>query len=312
MNQGYTVYVHEFPDGKTYVGLTKQSLEDRWQRGQGYKDQPVYKAILETGWDNINHHVVYTGLSREEARKREIELISKLDSVENGYNISPGGGCGGSSWITYEYNGTIYSPDELAKLSGIDGLSAHDITNRINYHHHTVEEAISTPRIDKNQKVEYNGELFTYRELADISTVNGLLPGDIRNRIKKGWDVERAITQPKNKKVQPSGVGKREYSYDGEMLNSFELWEKRKCIELTQFQIVDRIKHHGWNIEDAISKPPKKYGRLYEYEGNLYSTSELAKIFPENKLENHDITDRLRNGWSVKDAVEKPKRFSKK
>ena len=33
---------------------------------------------------------------------------------------------------------------------------------------------------------------------------------------------------------------------------------------------------------------------------------------PENKLENHDITDRLRAGWTVEEAVERPKVVKKK
>ena len=29
----YKVYVHEFPDGKVYVGLTCQDVERRWNNG---------------------------------------------------------------------------------------------------------------------------------------------------------------------------------------------------------------------------------------------------------------------------------------
>lgn len=34
----YTVYIHLFPSGKRYVGITGQSLKERWRvNGNGYK-----------------------------------------------------------------------------------------------------------------------------------------------------------------------------------------------------------------------------------------------------------------------------------
>lgn len=309
--RNYSVYIHEFPDGKYYVGLTKQSLEARWQNGDGYKSQPVYDAILNFGWNSINHYSI-DDLTREEAQELEKELIKKYNSVDNGYNISEGGGCGGSPWIEYKYNGKIYNPEELARLSPISEMTGHDITNRVNYHGWSIEDALNTPLIHKNQTVNYNGIEYTYKELADMSSVDDLLPSDINFRLKRGWDIERALTQPKNVKLQPFGIGEKIYEYDGEMLNSYELWQRRKCKELKQSVIVGRINQHGWSVEDAITIPPKKYGLLYEYQGKLYNTKELAQIYPQNHLENHDITDRLRAGWSVEDAVEKPKVSQKK
>lgn len=90
----FSVYKHIFPNGKVYIGITGQSLSRRWQRGEGYKHQPqMINAIHKYGWDNIQHVVVKSGLSREEAEILEIELIKEFDSTNplNGYNRESGG-----------------------------------------------------------------------------------------------------------------------------------------------------------------------------------------------------------------------------
>ena len=78
----YTVYVHIFPNGKRYVGLTSQNVEKRWLRGGGYVDQNyVFKAIKKYGWDNIEHVIWCSGLSKAEASDLERELIAR-DEIE--------------------------------------------------------------------------------------------------------------------------------------------------------------------------------------------------------------------------------------
>lgn len=51
----YIVYIHIFPNGKRYVGLTTQDVDSRWRNGEGYKHQFVYKPIKKYGWNNIKH-----------------------------------------------------------------------------------------------------------------------------------------------------------------------------------------------------------------------------------------------------------------
>ena len=52
MSENYTVYMHRFPNGKVYIGMTSKKPEDRWKRGSGYRTQNVFKAILKYGRDN--------------------------------------------------------------------------------------------------------------------------------------------------------------------------------------------------------------------------------------------------------------------
>ena len=83
-----------FPSNKVYVGLTKQSVKDRWRNGNAYSHSVfVNNAIKKYGWENVKKVVLYDGLTREQAMQKEIELIEWFDSTnrEFGYNLSTGG-----------------------------------------------------------------------------------------------------------------------------------------------------------------------------------------------------------------------------
>ena len=90
----YCVYKHTCPNGKVYIGITGLSPTRRWQHGKNYiSNTYFYRAIEKYGWDNIKHEILAEGLSKEEAGRREKELIAfyKSDRRNYGYNICPGG-----------------------------------------------------------------------------------------------------------------------------------------------------------------------------------------------------------------------------
>ena len=90
----WTVYKHTAPNGMIYIGITSQPCYKRWRKGKGYQhNYHFYSAIKEFGWDNIQHEIVCTNVSQEEAQRMEIELITKYksDCREFGYNIECGG-----------------------------------------------------------------------------------------------------------------------------------------------------------------------------------------------------------------------------
>ena len=88
----YSVYEHVFPNGKRYIGISCEP-EKRWNGGHGYDTQPKMKrAIQSYGWDNIEHNIICEGLPKEQAERLEMYLIDKLDTINNGYNVSIGGG----------------------------------------------------------------------------------------------------------------------------------------------------------------------------------------------------------------------------
>ena len=86
--KSYKVYMHIFPNGKRYIGSTCCSLETRWNNGKGYRNHDkVYDAICKFGWDNINHYLLFEGLTKDEALNIENALILKFKSHKSlGYN----------------------------------------------------------------------------------------------------------------------------------------------------------------------------------------------------------------------------------
>lgn len=88
----YSVYYHyNLANGKYYIGITKQEPEKRWNNGYGYHNQAFGAAIRKYGWNNFEHVVVETGLSKEMAVSLEKRLIQECDSFKKGYNCSMGG-----------------------------------------------------------------------------------------------------------------------------------------------------------------------------------------------------------------------------
>lgn len=110
----YKVYVHIAPNGKRYYGITKRKVEVRWNNGKGYSNNDhFYKAINKYGWDNFDHIVIARGLTEEEAKWLEIELIREFDTTNRnkGYNITKGG---------EGTNGLKHSEETRKKLSEIN------------------------------------------------------------------------------------------------------------------------------------------------------------------------------------------------
>lgn len=108
-NGNYTVYIHTNKvNGKRYIGITRQSVQERWRDGKGYKRCILFdRAIKKYGWDGFDHEIFASNLTEEEAQNMEKLLIKELKTQdpEFGYNISDGGST------------TNFSEEGLRKLS---------------------------------------------------------------------------------------------------------------------------------------------------------------------------------------------------
>lgn len=95
MDKKYIVYMHKNKiNNKVYIGITCQKTNYRWGAGSGYKKQPkFYNAICKYGWDNFEHIILFQNLTFEEAKQKEIEIISKYNAFTKkyGYNATKGG-----------------------------------------------------------------------------------------------------------------------------------------------------------------------------------------------------------------------------
>lgn len=88
----YRVYRYTFPDGRMYIGVTKNKIETR--RDQGYQhNKPLREAIRSTGWAGINVDILEEGLDQNEAFIKEQYYIRKFNTSNPvyGYNVSLGG-----------------------------------------------------------------------------------------------------------------------------------------------------------------------------------------------------------------------------
>lgn len=96
--ENYIIYCHTNKlNGKRYIGQTKNSVQKRWgHNGYNYTRCPnslLGKAILKYGWDNFEHEILFTNLTKEQANAKEIELIKLFNTTDRlyGYNLTAGG-----------------------------------------------------------------------------------------------------------------------------------------------------------------------------------------------------------------------------
>lgn len=92
----YIVYlIKNTVTNKIYIGYTKNSLEHRWKQhcNRAKKDvnTPFYNAIKKYGEDIWDKSIIFECESVQEVKQKEIELIAKHDSYNNGYNATTGG-----------------------------------------------------------------------------------------------------------------------------------------------------------------------------------------------------------------------------
>ena len=79
----YLVYMHTTPDGKKYIGITRNLPNTRWNEGTGYESQKkFYRAIQAHGWNNITHQIIAAGLTEIDAKALETELIRKYNTYD--------------------------------------------------------------------------------------------------------------------------------------------------------------------------------------------------------------------------------------
>ena len=100
MTRPYILYRHilrkevsGYKYDKYYYGITSTTLEARWQKGNGYRRQAIYKDIKNFGWDNFEHEVLFDNLTLKEAELLE-QLYIALYNTQNenyGWNDDSGG-----------------------------------------------------------------------------------------------------------------------------------------------------------------------------------------------------------------------------
>lgn len=183
----WCVYKHtNLINNKNYIGITCQKPTHRWgHNGHNYKNQPkFYNAIQKYGWDNFLHTIVFENLTKEEALKKESELINQLNSVQNGYNSSMTQEFLYSKEIycveTNEYYPSIASASRFYKKDP-SILSKHlhgDLSNAFGYHWYFVNEEENIEHYEADFKREQENQLKSKRQKAEeLLIINLYLSG---------------------------------------------------------------------------------------------------------------------------------------
>lgn len=97
MEVGFIYKIYKYTNlinNKIYIGQTKQSLEERADKGRNYKGSThFYNAIQKYGWENFIGEILEEVNTIEEANEKETYYIALYDSTNQdiGYNITSGG-----------------------------------------------------------------------------------------------------------------------------------------------------------------------------------------------------------------------------
>ena len=124
------IYVLKFPNGKHYVGRTKNSFEQRLTEHKsriGKYHHPLYYACKKYGWSNIEKVILETVGTHEEAVIRELHHILEYDSLVNGYNLTINTEVGGDVWEgrrdTDQYQEFVKKMKEINSTGRMHGKS---------------------------------------------------------------------------------------------------------------------------------------------------------------------------------------------
>lgn len=91
------IYLITSPKQKHYVGQTVQTPETRFKQHKYSADKnedqcpKLCRAIRKYGWENLTKQIIAVAYSKHDLDDLEIQFIIKYNSVQNGYNVSPGG-----------------------------------------------------------------------------------------------------------------------------------------------------------------------------------------------------------------------------
>lgn len=292
-NGTYSVYVHHFPNGKVYVGITSASPEHRWQpNGKGYQSQPkIWNAIQKYGWENIEHEIFASRLTAEEASKTEILLIKLYNSVDknNGYNVSDGGI---DNYKYFKYESEILDmwkqgmwTAKIAKEIGCDArnvkyiLRLHNVTDKDFKNRET--EARHKVQMELIQKRNYNRNSFilelwnsgwTVMQISAIVDVNRHIVQrtlknngiSLKDREYRKYDGMRASQNySKNRVIQ--------YSLDGTVINIWTSAHEAAKYLGYRFSNICRSCRNNKTYKNFIWKYERKRNELVENKTKTYT-----------------------------------------
>jgi hypothetical protein len=134
----------------------------------------------------------------------------------------------------------------LVEWSEITGIHNNTLKDRLNTGW-TIEEALTTPAIDRSVNITYKGET---KSMAAWAKHLDIPYNTLESRIQgKGWDIERAFTEPVFR-TEPIMV-----TFNGVTKSHIE-WADDLNIKRTT--LYSRLTNPNWTIERALTELPRK------------------------------------------------------
>lgn len=219
----YCVYIHTTPSNKKYVGLTSYEPEKRWRHGENYKtSRYFYNAIKKYGWENIEHEIVATGLSWDDASKEEQRLIAlyKTNDTDYGYNRTSGGEDG-----FHHDKETICKISEASKRLWGDDVHREAMIERVTQRWNErpdLKEALS-----EQSKARWSQRDYRDKMLLAINAYNNnpVHKAEQSRRAKKLWDnaeYRRKMTARMRGENNPSAKMVSQYTITGVYISTFK------------------------------------------------------------------------------------------
>ena len=219
-------------NGKIYIGQTVGTLEHRLSqhKSNSKKKSVIGDAIQKYGWENFRAEIIDYAESIDELNKKEIYWIGYYKSISpNGYNLELGGRNALNRQQTrdkiskankgrflsekspkskrvykFSLDGEfICEYGSVREASRVNNISSSQISSVCRGEHFRTQGYRWS--YDKNKLadiptksaflVEYQDKVMT---LKDWSMFLGIPYGTIQGRIKNGWSIEKAFTEPIN------------------------------------------------------------------------------------------------------------------
>jgi len=136
----YAYKITNLVNEKIYIGITTTSMGNRISsyksatKSQKSNKHRVIMAMKKYGFENFSFEIVFETNSKEELKKKEIELIKFYNSTDTsiGYNVSPGGFLHSQESIKKKSDankGKKLSKEHKEKISA--SLIGHQVTEKV-------------------------------------------------------------------------------------------------------------------------------------------------------------------------------------
>ena len=254
--------MHTVPNGRRYIGVTSQNPERRWRGGMHYDyNKRFFSAIIQYGWDNIEHEILYENLTKEEAEQKEIELIKeyKTNQEEYGYNMTSGGK--GAPNCTK----SIETREKLSKANK-GKRRTEETKKKISEAKRGMYLGGKSPSAKKVLQFDLDGNFIKeWDSFMDIERAFGVSYSNIwavcngRRKQVKGyiWKYKDEKDINKEHKEYDESRSRTNISFNGKT-QSLTQWSNELGIPLDT--LWSRIHKMKWSIEKAFTQPYKKRG----------------------------------------------------